>query len=183
MAIGGINLQPDLTGSSINNKNKKFVLRTKASKRVKVSDLEVLTNLKIFGEEIIDGIEYHAREASRLYDAVPREEKFFKSFFYEIVGNDILVFSKWEWITKYLQDSDPKKMDWLTKQSNSTLSVIPLKDEKGQMIFRTVPMLKTDAWVHPAIKKWTWIEKGVARGKNKAINRILHLLLTEENKP
>lgn len=180
MAIGGINLQPDTTRSSINNKNKKFVLRTRARG---LGTLDLFQYMEIFGEEIIDGIEYQAREASRLYDAVPREEGFFKSFFYEIQGMDIAVYSKWEWITKYLSDSDPKKMDWLTKQANSSLSVIPLKDDKGQMIFRTVPLQKTDAWVHPAIKKWTWIEKGVERGINKAINRVLQMTLLEEMKP
>jgi len=180
MAIGGINLQPDQTGSSINDKNRKFVLRTRATRAKDLLDIEVLKYMDIFGEEIIDGIEYQAREASRLYDAVPREERFFKSFFYEKEGRDIVIYSKWEWITKYLQDSDPKRMDWLTNQANSSLSVIPLKDEKGQMIFRTVPLLKNDAWIHPAIKRWTWIEKGVARGTNKAINRILQLLLAEE---
>ncbi len=180
MAIGGINLQPDMSGSSINDKNRKFVLRTKATRARGVSGLDVLKYIEVFGEEIVDGIEYQAREASRLYDAVPREERFFKSFFYEIQGRDIVIFSKWEWITKYLYDSDPKKMDWLTKQANSSLSVIPLKDDKGHMIFRTVPLQKTDAWVHPAIKKWTWIEKGVARGTNKAINKIMQMILFEE---
>ena len=180
MAIGGINLLPDQTGSSINDKNRKFVFRTKATRAKGISNIDVLEYMDIFGEEIIDGIEYQAREASRLYDAVPREEKFFKSFFYEIQGGDIVIYSKWEWITKYLHDSDPKKMEWLTKQANSSLSVIPLKDDKGHLIFRTVPLQKTDAWVHPGIKRWTWIEKGVARGTNKAINRIIQIMLFKE---
>ncbi|NDB58736.1 hypothetical protein EB001_09840 [bacterium] len=175
------------TGSSINPKNKKFVLRSKAiSDRTRnkgISDLDVIRYINVLGEEIVDGIEYEAREASRLYDAVPREEAFFKSFYYEVGNGDIIIYSKWEWITKYLRDRDPEKMDWLTKQGNSTLSVIPLKDSKGQMIFRSVPLMKTDAWVHPAIKKWTWIQKGVARGTNIAINKIIRLILTEEKIP
>ncbi len=182
-----INIQPNMSGSSFNPKNKKFVLRTKAiSDRTRnkgITDLDVLKYINIFGEEMVNGIEYQAREASRLYDAVPREEEFFKSFYYEVENGNIVIFSKWEWITKYLRDRDPEKMDWLTKQGNSTLSVIPLKDSKGQMIFRSVPLMKTDAWVHPAIKKWTWIEKGVARGTNIAITKVMRLILTEERTP
>ena len=182
-----INIKPDMTGSSFSSKNKKFVLRTKAMNQRAlergINKLQLLSYIDVFGEEIIDGIEYHAREASRKFDAVPRDERFFKSFYYEIEGEGVAIYSKWEWITKYLNNHEPERMDWLTKQGNSTLSVIPLKDSKGQMIFRTVPLMKNDAWIHPAIKKWTWIEKGVARGINKAINRVLQLIMMKENLP
>ena len=43
--------------------------------------------------------------------------------------------------------------------------VVPLQDKNGTVIFRMAPLTFTDAWVHPGIAKFTFMQRAIRRGK------------------
>lgn len=45
--------------------------------------------------------------------------------------------------------------------------VVPLKAEDGTVVFRMAPLKIRDAWVHPGIAKFTFMERGIRKGKEK----------------
>ena len=43
--------------------------------------------------------------------------------------------------------------------------VVPMKDKSGTVVFRTAPLKMQDAWVHPGIARFTFMERAVRTGK------------------
>jgi hypothetical protein len=91
---------------------------------------------------------------------------------------------KWEFLNAYLNASGrPYKMRWLTRSERKENTKIPIKDKKtGELVFRSVPLTTNKAWVHPGIKKFTWIDRGVRKGINRAMPEVMRYLTTEMNK-
>lgn len=135
--------------------------------------------LDIMGEEMVAGVRLEASKAAGLGTGIPSTRDFLDSFGYEIVGGEsIRITSDWKWVSKYLKAKEPYTMDWLTQQRGAP-KVIPLKDKNGDVVFRTTPLKLRDAWVHPAIYKYNFIDRGVKRGLVKAARRILFELKEE----
>lgn len=47
--------------------------------------------------------------------------------------------------------------------------VVPLKSSGGTVIFRTAPLRTQDAWIHPGIARFTFVERAARAGKKKCI--------------
>ena len=142
--------------------------------RGKDIDKEVL---KIFGEEIVKGVREEAKRASGLGSGIPRTKDFLDSFYYEITkGGAIKIRSDWQWVKKYLERKEPYEMHWLTRKNQREKKVVPLKNEKGEVIFRTLPLRTEQKWIHPAVYKFNFIEQGVEKGRMKAMTRATFYL-------
>jgi hypothetical protein len=128
--------------------------------------------LDIFGEEIVKGIQYEAAKAARISSAIPSTRKFIKSFYYEITEKGSLkITSTWPWVKKYLNRKYDYPMKWLTR-ARGAKRVIALRSKNGNVIFRNAPLRLNQAWVHPSVARFDFIEKGIQRGKDKALLRI-----------
>lgn len=134
--------------------------------------------LKIFGEEIIKAIKEEAKKASGRGAGIPQTKSFYDSFSYEIVkGGKIKVLSSWEWVKKYLERREPYEMKWLRREKGKS-KVIPLKTKTGKVIFRQAPLVGNRGWVHPAISKYNFIDRGIEVGEKRAIRRAVSYFKT-----
>lgn len=65
------------------------------------------------------------------------------------------------------RDHEPFVMDTLKSKVGKT---VPLVELDGEVVFRVV--LPNAAWVHPGFMKYTFLERGVAKGKAEAVGVI-----------
>lgn len=65
------------------------------------------------------------------------------------------------------KDQEPFVMDTIKSKVGKT---VPLVELDGEVVFRVV--LPNAAWVHPGFMKYTFLERGVAKGKAKAADII-----------
>lgn len=65
------------------------------------------------------------------------------------------------------RDQEPFVMDTLKSKVGKT---IPLVETDGEVVFRVV--LPNAAWVHPGFMKYTFLERGVTKGRAKAADLI-----------
>ena len=50
--------------------------------------------------------------------------------------------------------------------------VVPLKGKNGMVIFRKAPLTFQDAWVHPGIARFTFVQRAVKHGREQCIALI-----------
>jgi len=136
---------------------------------------------EIYGRHILMAIRQEISKSYALGRGIPRSKEFKDSFSFEVNdAGDVIIRSDWPWVKRYLEARQPIKMSWLT-QMNPKLrgkKVIPLKQRDGSINFRTLPMRTKSAWVHPAIARYTFIPRGVERGKRSARQEVLRYLKT-----
>lgn len=65
------------------------------------------------------------------------------------------------------KDQEPFVMDTLKSKVGKT---VPLVELDGEVVFRVV--LPNAAWVHPGFMKYTFLERGIEKGKAKAADLI-----------
>ena len=145
-----------------------------------------------FGELCIKYIEQEARKSAEYSSALPKDERFFKSFSYRLKGSStIKIVSDWEWMGIYqnLQQADldkeegfgkpkPFRLSHLTRQAG--VNKVPMVDKKtGQVIVRTAPLKVADAWIHPGIARHTFITKGLKRARDEFTKGLVERKLAE----
>lgn len=102
---------------------------------------------------------------------IPDTEDFFKSFSYKLVGKSTIeVVSSWPYITQITEGREPYRMAWLTRQNG--VNAVPLIDKTGQVIFRMAPLNLGHAWIHPGFAKHTFIQRGIRKGREKAMSLL-----------
>jgi hypothetical protein len=140
--------------------------------------------LKVIGDYILMSIKEEIDRVSNLGQGIPRNSQFKESFFYEIKKDTkgvlrLYLHSDWRWVGRYLSDRGEIEMKWLTglKNNRGKRQTIPIKDKKtGEMVFRNVPLKTKNAWVHPAINKYNFIENGIEKGQRRAIPVISKMI-------
>jgi hypothetical protein len=140
--------------------------------------------LKVIGDYILMGIREEIDKVARFGSGVPRNNQFKDSFFYEIKNDSkgilrLYLHSDWLWVGRYLKERGDIEMKWLTglKNSRGKRQTIPIKDKKtGKMVFRNVPLKTKNAWVHPAINKYNFIENGIKKGQMRSIPVIAKMI-------
>lgn len=146
--------------------HKKWVLKRYRPRFPGGTDKSVLD---IFGQYIIVAIKEEAVKASQLSSVIPRTSEFLDSFYYEIKDGSLYIHSSWEWVGLYLKNKPAYSMEWLRSSHPKRRKIIPLKDSKtGKLVFRSAPLKTEKAWVHPAITKYVFIDRGIEKGKRRA---------------
>ena len=72
-----------------------------------------------------------------------------------------------KFISRDPKDQEPFVMDTLKSKVGKT---VPIMELDGEVVFRVV--LPNAAWVHPGFMKYTFLERGIAKGKAKAADII-----------
>lgn len=95
-------------------------------------------------------------------EGLPNSKNFFTSFHYRIVGKSTVeIYSDWPYIQQVMEGRDPYPMTWLVGGM-----VVPIK-KGGETLFRTTPMKKEDAWIHPGFARHTFLQRGIKKGREK----------------
>ena len=124
------------------------------------------------------------------------------SFSYQIRGErTVEIVSTFPYIEQMVEkDTKPYKMTWLTQEAKERKPaqfpltpregklrmklggrvsdggrlplVVPLKAKNGTVIFRTAPLTFQDAWVHPGIAKFTFVQRAARKGREQCIGLI-----------
>ena len=119
---------------------------------------------------------------------IPQGEEFIRSFHWKIKGGSTIeIWSSWPTAeahtakptTKGLNASmpgqvaqHPKKgipMTWLVQPK---VKYVPIVTENGQVIIRTAPLTTEDAWIHPGFTRYTFIERGIRKGRAKVVEKL-----------
>lgn len=50
--------------------------------------------------------------------------------------------------------------------------VIPVSGHGGTVVLRVAPLMMTDAWVHPGVAKFTFLQRGIEKGKAACMERL-----------
>lgn len=121
------------------------------------------------------------------------------SFSYKIRGQKTVeIVSTFPYIEEMTTKDTPRhRMTWLTQEAKETTPskypitpregrlgmqrggriskgerlplVVPLKSVGGTVIFRTAPLRTQDAWIHPGIARFTFVERAARAGKKRCI--------------
>lgn len=122
-----------------------------------------------------------------------------ESFRYRIRGDKTVeVTSTFPYLAEMAaKDTQPYKMTWLTQEAKDKRPaefpltprekelkmrraghvsqgqrlplVVPLEDKGGVVVFRTAPLTFQDAWVHPGIARFTFVERAAKKGREQCI--------------
>lgn len=132
--------------------------------------------LRRVGEILVESVSEEARkavvaQAGRTPEGqpmgLPNTPDFYNSFSYRISGPSSLeILSSWPWVERHVEGRDPFPMTWLTQAAGRTL--IPLKQPDGSVIIRMAPKTEEEAWIHPGVRKYSFLEVGVRKGREKA---------------
>jgi len=111
------------------------------------------------------------------------------SFSFKIQKSSVVISSTFYGMRELTTGDIPsRRMVWLTqkaqgrlvkasgkpryrKRGNKRPLVIPIKEKSGEIVFRTAPMTIGDAWIHPGIAKFTFVQRAInkAREDSRAI--------------
>jgi hypothetical protein len=128
--------------------------------------------------------------SGKAYDGSP---PIWKSFSYTTGGDDVNLMSSFPGLGDLSKGTEPHKMPWLTqaakkknpgsykttpseigwrpkglmaKRQRKSL-IVPMKDDSGKVVFRTAPLKLRDAWVHPGIAKFNFLNRGVRKARDE----------------
>jgi hypothetical protein len=109
------------------------------------------------------------------------------SFKHEVVGDSTIVIkSSFYGITELTSDEGipERRMTWLTQNRSGWKPptrkamvkapkpkgtrkplVVPLTASDGEVIFRMAPLTMADAWIHPGIARFTFMERALRKGR------------------
>lgn len=98
-------------------------------------------------------------------EGVPASERFFKSFYFKIEDETVVLYSSWPQIEQIVDGRRPYSMDWLTKQEG--VSRVPMKGPQGTVLVKTTPATSQEAWIHPGFRKHNFIRRGYERARRQ----------------
>lgn len=98
---------------------------------------------------------------------IPNTEDFFKSFRAVIKGSLIEIVSDWPTTEALTEGRAPFPMWWLTGSNGVE------KASFGVGVVRMTPFASGNAWIHPGFRKYTFLERGVRKGREKAIAKLI----------
>jgi hypothetical protein len=125
-----------------------------------------------------------------------------ESFTFSIRGNRTIEIQSSYYGLKEMTSGDipERKMTWLTQEAKDRVPsdytpmrsevkagmkragrvskgerkplVVPIERKDGTVIFRMAPLKMKDAWVHPGIAKFTFMERGIKKGREKCVKAV-----------
>jgi len=124
--------------------------------------------VKAVQEEVLKDI--HARVPHNK-QGLPSSREFLDSFSYKIRGKGIELLCDWPWIERHTEGREPFRMKWLLSEPGSP-KIIPIRTSSGEIAFRTAPLRLENAWVHPGVAKFNFIE----RAKERMLDKMVELI-------
>lgn len=106
---------------------------------------------------------------------LPNTDDFIKSFKATVEGNVIHIKSSWPLIEQHVEGRDPYPMTWLTRAEG--VKKVPMVTREGISVVRTAPLSTDKAWYHPGFRKFTFLERGARKGREKARDYLLKAML------
>jgi hypothetical protein len=116
---------------------------------------------------------------------IPNSKRFVDSFTYVIRGKSTIeIVSDWptaeahvgqiknrelEKLPQNKRATQPFKMWWLTRPK---VNAIPIVTPNGEVIIRATPEAGS-AWIHPGFRRYSFIERGVKKGKERFVSEVL----------
>ena len=120
---------------------------------------------------------------------IPDSVKFVDSFSWRVKGSSTIeITSDWPTAVAHTISPDgdqakatkPYPMTWLT---GPRIKTVPLVTQEGRVIFRSAPLTTANAWIHPGFLRYTFIERGVKKGRVRVMEEmaeeILRLFLSQ----
>jgi len=88
----------------------------------------------------------------------------------KVMGQHIEIGSDWPFAEEHVKGNNPFRMTWLTQVEgvNGYLSSLVV----GLRLFRMAPMTHDTAWIHPGFLKYTFLERGVRKGREQAATML-----------
>lgn len=118
--------------------------------------------------------------------SLPNTSKFVDSFSVNVVGNQISINSTWPTARAHASDPDrpdslvtgvagstgPIVMSWLTRPEVPFAQIVL---SNGETIIRTTPdPSKGDKpWIHPGFRRYTFLERGIRKGRKLALESLV----------
>jgi len=135
--------------------------------------------IKFIAEMILNEVREEAKRAGQVFSAVPKTQEFIYSFGVQIKDNgDIVLYSTWQHIKYHLRNKPAYPMTWLKTERNRPRQAVPIKNKMGEIEFRTLPLVTDKSWVHPAVAKFSWIEKAIDRAVQQATTILTYEKMT-----
>lgn len=129
------------------------------------------------------------------------EVRISKSFGYQIRGKRTVELTcRFSNITMFLEGVDQHPMPWLTQEGKDSHPtkyavtdrerelgmkkggrvskgerlplIVPLEGPGGTVIFRMAPLKTSEAWIHPGIAKFTFLRRGIEKGKKSCMEKL-----------
>ncbi len=124
-----------------------------------------------------------------------------KSFGYRIRGQKTVELNcRFSNIVRFLEGVPQHRMSWLTQEGKDSYPskyelteterrkgmvkggrvskgerlplIVPLKGAGGTVIFRMAPLKTSGAWIHPGIAKFTFLQRGIEKGKAACMEKL-----------
>lgn len=155
--------------------------------------------MKLAGEIILDSIKKEINRDIALILAVrpagqpvslPKTARFAESFKVIVTGSLINITSDWPTAVAHTTDADqmdvesdtkpqpsaPIPMIWLTRPAVPYARIVR---SDGEVIVRTTPDPRQGdkPWIHPGFKKYTFLERGIRKGRKLAIEELAASIL------
>ena len=131
--------------------------------------------LEKIGKLLVASVVYEARKdlakqgngptPTGIAEGIPASEKFFKSFYFKIEHETVVLYSSWPQIEQIVDGRQPFSMDWLTRQAG--VSRVPMKGPQGTVLAKTTPASPQEAWMHPGFRKHNFIRRGYERARRQ----------------
>lgn len=111
-----------------------------------------------------------AMEAGKAFGSIPTTPKFKASFRCVVVDQELQILSNWPNLDALIEGRKPYQLKWLTQQAG--VKVVPMEGPHDQVLFRTTPLRKSQAWWHPGVRRHDFLDRAVERAWPK-IEKIL----------
>ena len=102
----------------------------------------------------------------------------------QMMGEDVPA-QKMTWLTQQAKNANPSQFPLTPREHDLGMKragkvsqggrlplVVPMKDEGGTILFRTAPLTFNDAWVHPGIARFTFMQRAAKQGRERCIQMI-----------
>jgi hypothetical protein len=128
------------------------------------------------GKAVLEGVQWEIRRALALAAnlggrgqpvPLPGSPRFLESFQYKIAGaKTVEILTSWPFAKVWEEGKPPYTMGWLNRESIQ--KPIPIITSSGETILRMAPLSTDKAWIHPGFARYSFLAKGVKRGREAA---------------
>jgi hypothetical protein len=131
------------------------------------------------GKAVLDGVRWEIKRALALAAnlggrgqprPLPNSPSFVESFQYRIAGSrTVEIITDWPFAKAWEEGKEPYEMSWLNRAETP---VVPIITTSGEVILRAAPLTTEKAWIHPGFAKYSFLAKGIKRGRASATTII-----------